>query len=103
MLDFSLIVKLLVKDAVFEYQPGRGSNKTKFNNLYFCRSRVITARGLFDLYQRKVRGNWTLGCALDNELHVIEGDKSDVDVLERANAFRNDKIDNDNNSINNEE
>ena len=43
-------MKLLVEDAVFEYQPGRESNKTEFIDLYFCGSRVIAAGGSLDSY-----------------------------------------------------
>lgn len=49
--NLSLIVKLLVEDAVFEYQPGQRSNDTEFIDLYLCGSRVIIARGLLDSYQ----------------------------------------------------
>ena len=48
--DFSLIVKLLVEDAVFDYQPGRRRNKSEFINLYSCRTKSIAAKVLFDLY-----------------------------------------------------
>lgn len=103
MSDFSLIVKLLVEDTVFEYQPGQGSNKTEFIDLYLCGSRVIVVGGPFDSYQRRARGNWKLGCSLDSKLHAVEEDGSDIDALEGANAFCNSKTDNDDNSINNEE
>ena len=101
--DLRLIVKLLVEDAVFEYQPGQESNKREFIDLYLCGSRVIRVGGPFNLYQHKARGNWKLGCSLDGKLHTVEGDESDIDTLEGANAFCNSKTDDDNNSINNEE
>lgn len=103
MSDLSLIIKLLVEDAIFEYQLGRKSNETEFIDLYLCRSRVIAAGGLLDSYQHRVRGNWKLSCSLDDKLHAVKEGGSDIDVLEEANAFCNSKIDNDDNSINNEE
>lgn len=103
MSDLSLIVKLLVEDAVFEYEPGRGSNETEFIDLYLCGLRVIAAGGPLDSYQHRARGNWKLGCSLNGILHAVEGDGSDIDALERANAFCNSKTDDDDNNINNEE
>ena len=103
MSNLSLIMKLLVEDAMFEYQPGRKSNETKFIDLYLCRSRVIAAGGSLNSYQCRVRGNWKLGCSLDDKLHIVKGDKFDIDGLKKANAFCNSKTNDDDNNINNKE
>lgn len=50
ILDLSPIVKLLVEDAVFDYQSGRKSNTSKFLDLYFYRTKSIVAEGPLDLY-----------------------------------------------------
>lgn len=47
--NFSLIVKLLVEDAIFEYYLGQEINGKEFIDLYICRSRVIAARWLLDI------------------------------------------------------
>lgn len=96
-------MKLLVEDAVFEYQSGQGSNETEFIDLYFCGSKVIAAGGSLDSYQCRARDNWKLGCSLDGKSHVMKGDGSDIDALKKANAFCNSETDDSNNSINNEE
>lgn len=52
-----LIVKLLVKDAVFDYQPGKKNNKSEFINLYFYKIKFIVIRGLLNLYQYRIYRN----------------------------------------------
>lgn len=87
--DLSLIVKLLVEDAVFEYHPGRGTNGTEFIDLYIRGSRVIAAGGPLDAYQRRAQGNWRLRSVLDDGVLGAEGgESSDIDALEGEDVFR---------------
>ncbi len=55
--ELNLIVKLLIEYAVFDYQLGRGSNKSEFINLYLCGTKSIIAGGPLNLYQHKARRN----------------------------------------------
>ncbi len=94
-------MKLLVEDAVFDYQPGRGSNKSEFTDLYLCEIKSIVAGGPLDLYQRKAHGNWNLRLSFDGGLPATEvGEESDIDAVEKAYLFHNSERDDD--SDNNE-
>lgn len=42
VLNLSLIVKLLMEDAIFDYQLGKKSNKSEFTNLYIRESKPIS-------------------------------------------------------------
>ncbi len=57
MSDLSLVVKILVENTVFKYQPGWRTKKTEFIDLYVHRTKVINASTLLNKYQQKVRGN----------------------------------------------
>lgn len=48
--DLSLIVKLLIEDAIFDYQPSKESNKSELIDLYLCGTKSIIVGGPFDLY-----------------------------------------------------
>lgn len=48
--NFSLMVKLLLKDFISDYQLGKRSNKLEFINLYFCEIKSIFVEGLINLY-----------------------------------------------------
>lgn len=50
ILNLTLIVKLLKKDTVFDYQPGKKSNKLEFTDIYFRKRKSIVVEGLFNLY-----------------------------------------------------
>lgn len=52
--DLGLIVKLLLEDIIFNYQPGKKSNKSKFINLYIRGSKSISIEDLLELYQNRV-------------------------------------------------
>lgn len=52
--DFSLLVKLLIKDKVFELKIGRGIKKIKFINLYIHRIDRIDFGGLLKEYLRQM-------------------------------------------------
>lgn len=94
--DFSLIMKLLVKDTVFDYQSSRRSNKLKFTNLYLYRTKSIVARSSYDLYQYKAYRNQKLRLSFNGRLPATEiGKKSDIDVMERIDLFHNSEIEND--------
>lgn len=95
-------MKLLVENAVFDYQSGKESNASEFTNLYICESKFIGTRGPLELYQRRARRNWKLRSSLDNKplaTKIRIGDKSDIDTIERENLFHNNKTDEDNNDI----
>lgn len=97
--DFSLIVKLLVKDAVFDVHPNKGSNKSEFTNLFFYETITIAVEGLLAFYQYKGHRNWKLRVSLDGRLPDIEvGKESDINVIERADLFNNSKTNNDSNN-----
>lgn len=64
--DLNLIVKLLIKNAVFGYQPNKGSNKSELTNLYICKSKFIGIEGPLELYQYKAYRNWKLKSLLDD-------------------------------------
>ncbi len=57
MSDFSLVVKILVEDTVFKYQPGQGMKETEFIDFYVCRTKVIAAGTPLNKYQRRAKGN----------------------------------------------
>ncbi len=48
--DLSLVVKILVEDTVFKYQPGQGMNETEFINFYVRGTKVIAAGIPLDKY-----------------------------------------------------
>lgn len=99
ILDFCLIVKLLVRDIIFDNQPSRGSNKSEFTDLYFCGTKSIAARGLLNLYQHRVYGNWKLRLLLDGRLPTTEvSKKSDIDNMEKVDLLYNSKIDDNSNN-----
>ncbi len=47
----SLVVKILVEDTVFKYQPGRGIKETEFIDLYVRGTKMIAASTPLDKYQ----------------------------------------------------
>lgn len=97
--DLSLIIKLLVEDAVFNYHPGRGNNKLEFTNLYLFGIKSITVRSLLNLYQYRVCGNEKLRLGFDGRLPTIKvGKQSDINVVKGADLLYNNKIDHDNNN-----
>lgn len=49
ILNFSLIIKLLMKNIVFNYQFDKKSNKSEFIYLYICKSKFISTKNLFKL------------------------------------------------------
>ncbi len=94
-------MKLLVEDAVFDYQPSKRSNKSEFTDLYLCGLKSIAAGGPFDLYQCRTRKNWKLRLSFDGRLSATEvGEESDIDAVKGADLFYNSKTDDD---INNNE
>lgn len=95
-------MKLLIKDTVFDYQPRRGSNKSEFTDLYICRSKFISIKGAFELYQHRAYRNWKLRSLLDSKplaAKVEIDDKFDMNAIEREILFHNNKIDKNNNNI----
>lgn len=88
MSDLSIIVKLLVKNAVFEYHPGQETNRIEFIDLYIRGLKVIAAGGPLNAYQRRAQGNWQLRSMLDvGVLRAEEEKSSDIDTLEGKNVF----------------
>ncbi len=90
-----------MKDTVFDYQPGRGSNKSEFTDLYLCRTKSIAAGGLLHLYQHRAYRNWKLRLSFNSRLPTTKVYKEfDIDTVERAKLFHISETDDD--SDNNE-
>lgn len=102
ILNLYLIVKLLVKDDIFNYQPGKESNKSKFTNLYICELKSISIEVLLKLYQYKAYKNQKLGSSLNSKLYIAErkiDNKSNIDVIKGENIFYNSEKNENNNNI----
>lgn len=52
-----LIVKSLIKDDIFGFQPSYGTKNIKFTDLFYTRTTEITLGKLIDEYLKSVQGN----------------------------------------------
>ncbi len=96
--DLSLVVKILVEDTVFKYQPGRGTKEIEFIDLYVRGTKVIAAGTPLDKYQQRARGNWKLKLAINGEQSDDNrDDDSTIGALEGAGLSSTVETDEDDN------
>lgn len=87
------MMNLLIKDAVFDDYPNKKCNKSEFITLFFYRTKILIARSSFTSYQYKAYKNSNFKILIDYGLSDIKIDeKSDIDILEKADLFNSSEI-----------
>lgn len=85
MSDLNLVVKLLVEDIVFKYQPSGKTKEIEFIDLYICGIKVIVAGTLLDKYQYRAQDNQKWKLAMNsNQFDNNKDNNSTIDVLKKA-------------------
>lgn len=97
--DLNLIIKLLVEDVVFDYQPNREKNNSEFTKLYSYRKKSIVIKGPPNSYQYRPCGKWKLRLSLNSRLLATKVDKKcDINIIEGILLFFNSKVNHDSNN-----
>lgn len=55
--NFNLIIKLLVEDIIFDYQPSKKGNNSEFTNLYIRGSKSMEIKDSLKSYQYRACKN----------------------------------------------
>ncbi len=97
--DLSLVVKILVEDTVFKYQPGRAMKETEFIDLYVRGTKVIATGTPLDKYQQRARSNWKLKLAINGRQSDDDRDDdsiiNDLEGVDLSSTVKIDKDDDD--------
>lgn len=86
-IDFSLLVKILVEDNIFEFEVEYDIKETKFVNLFIYGSGKIWLGSPLKEYQYQIQDNWKTGLVYKNTLFI------EYDTKDSKNEDLDEKVD----------